>query len=94
MRSDSWPTLWRAFVSPDGDPGIIGWYHSHPGHGVFLSGKDRATQATWFTLPWHIALVVDPLRHEAAAFAGPEGLESLIVINPDTDQEDHTVEVL
>jgi proteasome lid subunit RPN8/RPN11 len=90
MRADAWPHLWRRLLPSDQDPEIVGWYHSHPGHGVFLSGTDRATQAAWFRLPWHIALVVDPLRQEAAAFSGPEGLASLMVMQPDTDEEEQT----
>lgn len=41
----------------------VGWYHSHPGYGCWLSGIDVTTQVTSqkFQDPW-IAIVVDPLR--------------------------------
>eukprot|EP00871_Galdieria_phlegrea_P000700 jgi/Galph1/1630/GphlegSOOS_G316.1 len=42
---------------------IIGWYHSHPGYGCWLSGIDVSTQMTHqqFQDPF-LAIVVDPLR--------------------------------
>ncbi|HII38589.1 TPA: hypothetical protein HA318_01125 [Candidatus Micrarchaeota archaeon] len=43
---------------------IIGWMHSHPGYGCFLSSTDLATQAKYFTEPFHVALVADPLKKE------------------------------
>ena len=39
---------------------IIGWYHTHPSFGIFLSSKDIFIQENFFNLPWQIALVVDP----------------------------------
>ena len=47
---------------------IVGWYHSHPGHGCFLSPTDIETQSTMFAEPYHVALVVDPVKEEMAAF--------------------------
>jgi proteasome lid subunit RPN8/RPN11/type II secretory pathway pseudopilin PulG len=40
---------------------IVGWYHSHPGFGVFLSEYDIFIQENFFGAPGQIALVVDPL---------------------------------
>jgi proteasome lid subunit RPN8/RPN11 len=41
---------------------IGGWYHSHPGYGVFLSMTDRETQWNCFQRRngYSVALVVDP----------------------------------
>lgn len=43
--------------------GIIGWYHSHPGYGCWLSGIDVGTQASnqQYMEPF-LAIVVDPVR--------------------------------
>ena len=46
----------------------VGWWHSHPGFGCFLSHIDIATQNGIFYQPYHVALVVDPLRNEIAFF--------------------------
>jgi len=41
----------------------LGWYHSHPGYGCWLSGIDVSTQMLnqKFSEPW-LAIVVDPVR--------------------------------
>ncbi|KAG7666010.1 RRI1 [[Candida] subhashii] len=42
---------------------IVGWYHSHPGYGCWLSGIDVSTQALnqGFQDPY-VAIVVDPIK--------------------------------
>ena len=42
---------------------VVGWYHSHPGYGCWLSGIDVATEATYqkFSDPF-LAVVIDPDR--------------------------------
>jgi proteasome lid subunit RPN8/RPN11 len=56
-------------------PGLIavGWYHSHPGHGVFLSGQDMTIVQGIYNEPWHLAWVIDPVRNLEGIFLGPEG---------------------
>ena len=46
---------------------MVGWYHSHPGYGCWLSGIDVMTTQTYqkFQDPC-IAIVVDPKRTIAA----------------------------
>ncbi|KAJ1927680.1 COP9 signalosome catalytic subunit rri1 [Tieghemiomyces parasiticus] len=46
---------------------VIGWYHSHPGYGCWLSGIDVGTQMAnqQFQEPW-LAIVVDPKRTMSA----------------------------
>jgi proteasome lid subunit RPN8/RPN11 len=43
---------------------FIGWYHSHPGYGIFFSDTDFKCQITFFNQPYHVALVVDPNRQQ------------------------------
>ncbi len=40
----------------------LGWWHSHPSFGCFLSTTDVNTQSNIFYEPYHVALVVDPVR--------------------------------
>ncbi|WP_173085825.1 Mov34/MPN/PAD-1 family protein [Phytohabitans rumicis] len=43
---------------------IVGWVHSHPGHGLFLSRTDMVTLSAWAQLDERaIAVVVDPFLH-------------------------------
>ena len=46
---------------------LIGWYHSHPGYGCWLSGIDVSTQELnqRHQEPW-LAIVIDPLRTMAS----------------------------
>jgi proteasome lid subunit RPN8/RPN11 len=49
--------------------GLVGWYHTHPGFGVFLSaGYDLFIHENFFNQPWHVALVIDPLRGQEGFF--------------------------
>ncbi len=47
---------------------IVGWYHSHPSYGIFLSGDDTFIQQNFFNQPWQIAIVIDPVRKEIGTF--------------------------
>ena len=47
---------------------IVGWYHTHPGYGCFLSDIDIDTQRKCFNKPYHVALVVDPIYQDAKFF--------------------------
>ena len=46
---------------------MVGWYHSHPGYGCWLSGIDVNTQMLnqEYTEPF-LAIVIDPIRTQAA----------------------------
>jgi len=51
---------------------MVGWIHSHPGHGLFLSHTDVATLDSWLQLDeGAIAVVVDPClrRHHRRRMA-------------------------
>jgi proteasome lid subunit RPN8/RPN11 len=47
---------------------IVGWYHTHPGHGIFLSEMDVFLHESFFGLPWQTALVYDPQTGEEGLF--------------------------
>ena len=51
---------------------IVGWYHSHPNIGVFMSGTDMRTQRAFFYHPWCVSIVYDPIRNEIGCFLGME----------------------
>ncbi|MFH1056299.1 MAG: Mov34/MPN/PAD-1 family protein [Candidatus Micrarchaeota archaeon] len=56
---------------------IVGWCHSHPGYGCFLSSTDVRTQKVFFPEEFHVAMVCDPLRKECKIFrvSGEEEME-------------------
>ncbi len=37
---------------------LLGWYHSHPGQGGFLTAHDVETHEKFFSEPWHVAVLV------------------------------------
>jgi proteasome lid subunit RPN8/RPN11 len=67
FTADSWLTNY-----PDLD--IVGWFHTHPNLGVFYSGDDVVVHSAAFTLPWHVGLVLDPVRNEASFFGWVNGV--------------------
>ena len=52
---------------------IVGWYHSHPGHRCFMSSTDVDTQRTLFNMPFHNALVIDPISREIEVYCLDQG---------------------
>jgi proteasome lid subunit RPN8/RPN11/exonuclease VII small subunit len=51
---------------------IIGWYHTHPNFGIFLSERDHFIQQSFFNLAFQIALVYDPVQREHGIFTWRE----------------------
>jgi len=48
---------------------IVGWYHSHIGHGIFLSNTDIDTQLKLQQFsPYVVALVIDPTINQFGVF--------------------------
>ncbi len=72
FRPESWKPIWDKLHS-DRSLKIVGWYHTHPRLGVFLSGTDLRTQLLYFSSPWNIAIVIDPVSAEVGCFWGSSG---------------------
>jgi 26S proteasome regulatory subunit N11 len=70
---DCWQEILKIQNQDFPEATVVGWYHSHPGHGIFLSGTDLNTQRLSFKQIWQIATVYDPLRHEIGFFYGADG---------------------
>jgi proteasome lid subunit RPN8/RPN11 len=68
------PESWRnatdtlAEMYPDETAVIVGWYHTHPGFGIFLSGMDQFIHRNFFIQLWHVALVLDPVARRSGFF--------------------------
>lgn len=50
------------------DAALIGWFHSHPNFGVFLSDYDKFIQNEFFKLDGMITIVVDPINGKRGWF--------------------------
>ncbi len=64
---EAWATVHATLERDFPDQQIVGWYHSHPGFGIFLSRHDMFIHENFFSNPRQIAYVVDP-------HAGTEGV--------------------
>jgi proteasome lid subunit RPN8/RPN11 len=47
---------------------MVGWYHTHPRMGVFLSSYDAWLHENFFPEMWQVALVIDPHAQDAGFF--------------------------
>ena len=43
---------------------LVGWFHTHPGWGVFLSGEDINTHMTYFKHPYQIAMEMESVNSD------------------------------
>ncbi len=50
------------------DKKIVGWIHTHPNFGIFLSENDKFIQENFFTDSNQVAYVVDPIQSEEGFF--------------------------
>ena len=56
--SEAWLTLDTA-MEDNPEVKIVGWFHTHPGHGIFLSRDDLNVSYTYFNKPYQLALLLD-----------------------------------
>jgi proteasome lid subunit RPN8/RPN11 len=54
---------------------LVGWYHTHPRMGIFLSGYDRWLHEHFFPELWQVALVMEPHSRMAGFFLRDAGGE-------------------
>jgi len=65
---DTWSEITRQRDEFPDDFRMVGWYHTHPDWGVFLSGMDTFICDHFFNRPLDVALVVDPCRGDRGWF--------------------------
>jgi proteasome lid subunit RPN8/RPN11 len=65
---DTWSDITRRRDEFPADLQMVGWYHTHPDWGVFLSGMDMFICDNFFNRPLDVALVIDPCRDERGFF--------------------------
>jgi proteasome lid subunit RPN8/RPN11 len=75
------PEVWNSAheIAREGE-NVIGWYHSHPGIGVFFSGTDRMTQQNFFSHGHSLGLVIDPVAKNEKLFFGPMSSETAFTV--------------
>ncbi len=73
FTQETWVHIHKEKVEKYPEGSIIGWYHSHPGFGVFLSQYDIFIHNNFFSDPSHIAWVFDPVSDEEGCFGWING---------------------
>ena len=87
FTQDTWEHIYKIKDSKYPDARIVGWYHSHPGFGVFLSDHDTFIHKNFFSSPLQVAWVYDPHSDEEGCFGWvAERLERLPGISVEDDK--------
>jgi proteasome lid subunit RPN8/RPN11 len=68
FTQDTWEHIYQIKDHDYPDARIVGWYHSHPGFGVFLSDHDTFIHKNFFSAPGQVAWVYDPHSDEEGCF--------------------------
>lgn len=70
---DTWDYVHREIDRRFENGKIVGWIHTHPNFGIFLSEYDKFIQDNFFSEENQVAFVVDPIRHEEGFYCWLNG---------------------
>jgi proteasome lid subunit RPN8/RPN11 len=73
FTQDTWEHIYAVKDKRYPEERIVGWYHSHPGFGVFLSDHDTFIHKNFFSSPGQVAWVFDPHSDEEGCFGWVDG---------------------
>jgi len=68
FTQDTWEHIYQIKDAQYPSHRMVGWYHSHPGFGVFLSEHDTFIHQNFFSASLQIAWVYDPESDEEGCF--------------------------
>jgi proteasome lid subunit RPN8/RPN11 len=73
FTQNTWEHIYAVKDKKYPDERIVGWYHSHPGFGIFLSDHDTFIHKNFFSSPGQVAWVFDPHSDEEGCFGWVDG---------------------
>ncbi len=73
FTQDTWEHIYAVKDKEFPNQRIVGWYHSHPGFGIFLSEHDTFIHRNFFSSPGQVAWVYDPQSDEEGCFGWVNG---------------------
>jgi len=73
FTQDDWADVLAHLERSEQEWRIVGWYHSHPGYGIFLSGFDLFIHQNFFAHAGQVAHVVDPIGGRDGLFGWRDG---------------------
>jgi proteasome lid subunit RPN8/RPN11 len=65
---EAWTSVYAVIEERNQGERLVGWYHSHPGHGVFLSAYDEFIHTQFFPEEGQVAMVIDPQTGDEGVF--------------------------
>lgn len=68
FTQETWEHIYQIKDKDYPEERIVGWYHSHPAFGIFLSEHDLFIHQNFFSSPLQIAWVYDPASDEEGCF--------------------------
>ena len=68
FTQDTWEHIYKVKDTEFPSESIVGWYHSHPGFGIFLSDYDLFIHENFFNALHQVAWVFDPHSDEEGCF--------------------------
>ena len=73
FTAETWNSIQTVMDRDYAEKKMVGWYHTHPGFGIFLSDMDVFICDNFFNLPWQSAFVYDPLGGDEGNFLWRSG---------------------
>lgn len=70
---ETWEAVDKEMEKKHQGKSIVGWIHTHPDFGIFLSNYDTFIQENFFKEENQIAYVIDPIRGEEGFYFWEEG---------------------
>ncbi len=70
---ETWDYVYKQQAEKYPDKKIVGWQHTHPSYGIFLSNYDLFIQENFFNLPFQVAYVIDPVQNIRGFFQWKNG---------------------
>ena len=89
FTAETWNHIYAIADTAWPEQRILGWYHTHPGFGIFLSGMDLFIHDNFFNAPEQFAIVYDPLSGEQGIFLWTAGkaVRAAYLVEPDEPED-------
>lgn len=77
FTGEAWAKIHETIDCDHPTAAIVGWYHTHPAFGIFLSEMDTFICRHFFDLPHQVAIVIDPVAKSHGCFIWHAGVPTL-----------------
>jgi proteasome lid subunit RPN8/RPN11 len=96
FTAETWQHIHTTMDRDWPDERIIGWYHTHPNFGIFLSEMDLFIHTSFFGAADQLAFVYDAIREEEGLFVWRNGAteRTAFLIEPDRLTSEESTEAV